>query len=249
MGVQELPRDLHILEHQVSERKRLLPPEELFALAEALPRPRDLAERLIALSNRPLTYVLPFSLGEPSTRFADALMIASDELPSLGSMKAKTTCPTIAFWPIIDEYEVWEARSLELDGIVIEPKWHQLPKLQYLIETCQEASLAAILQIRSQQDFDQALETDAKFLLIHYAHIDLASAAKRLELWGRGRLAIVALENSNLMDVGKLRGLGYNCFYLNAKGSLPQELIAEKSLALAKRSPHERRSALQRFWR
>ena len=63
MGVQELPRDLHILEHQVSERKRLLPPEELFALAEALPRPRDLAERLIALSNRPLTYVLPFSLG------------------------------------------------------------------------------------------------------------------------------------------------------------------------------------------
>lgn len=249
MGVQELPRNLQFLERQVNERKRLLPPEELWALSETLPRPRDLAEALIALSNRAVAYILPSEIGERSSHFADTLMVSPEELSLLGSLKAKTACPTIAFWPLIDEYEVWEARCLELDGVVIDPKFHQLPKLQYLIETCKEASLQALLQIKSQQDFDLALETDAKFLLIYQDGIDLSSAAEKLKRWGRGRLAIAALEKSNLMDVGKLRGLGYNCFYLNAKGDLPQELIAEKSLALTKRSPHERRSALQRFWR
>ena len=249
MGVQELPRDLQLQEHLVEERKRLLPPEELWALSETLPRPRDLAGALIALSNRPVTFILPSEIGVRSSQFADTLMFNPEDLSVLASVKARTACPTIAFWPIIDEYEVWEARCLELDGVVIDPKFHQLPKLQYLIETCKEASIEGLLQIKSQRDFDLALETDAKFLLIYQDGIDLSSAAEKLRRWGRGRLAIAALEKSNLMDVGKLRALGYNCFYLNAKGDLPQELIAEKSLALTKRSPHERRSALQRFWR
>ncbi len=249
MGVQELPRDLQFLEHQVDERRRLLAPEELWALSETLPRPRDLAEALLALSNRPVTYILPSEIGARWSHLADTLLVGPEDLSVLSSLKASTASPTIAFWPIIDEYEVWEARCLELDGVVIDPKFHQLPKLQYLIETCKEASIQAVLQIKSQQDFDLALETDAKFLLIYQDGIDLSSAAEKLRRWGRGRLAIAALEKSNLMDVGKLRGFGYNCFYLNAKGDLPHELIAEKSLALTKRSPHERRSALQRFWR
>ena len=246
MSVQKL-RSFDILEQKVHERQSQLPLEDLMALAAILPPSISLPEHLLTLSSRPITYVLPQSVAEGATTYADAVMIDL-ESPMVNEGLSLKNRPSLGFWPIVDEYEAWEARCLELDGVVMAPGLQELHKLQWLIETCREATIEPILQIKNLGEFDLALETDAKFLLISPLDLDLDLAQKRLRRWGRGRLPMIELDESVRMDVGKLRALGYNCFYINAYGALPHELIAEKSTAAIKRSPHERRSVIQRFW-
>lgn len=248
MSRQIFPPYLEELASEVRSRKADLPPDELMQMVAQCPPALPLADELIALSNRPVTFMWSPEAGSGLTRNPGAFVVGAQHISRLDAMKTSLKRPLIGSWTIIDDYQIWEARALGVDALILSPRGKDLAALQWLIENCREAGMEALGLVDDLTTLRQCLETDVKFLIIEPQRIDLAVVMGQLKRWGKGRIAIPALENPSLLHVGNLNSLGYNSFYLKTDQSISEAFMSAMDGVFVKRRLHDR-SPLQKLWR
>ena len=249
MAMQKLPTNILELERKVELRQQLLSKEELISLSANLSQPRNLADTLIPVSTKPLNYILSKASAESFPNLCSAALLEPSEFNLVPKLKSQYLYPVIGNWPIIDEYEVWEARALELDAVILPSSLLEYTKLQWMIEVCREAGIDGLFSIKNAAELGHALKTDAKYLIIDGAEVDARWASLQLKRFGRGRQVILSLDEPTRLLIGNMRSIGYNCFHLNTTRALSPDLVDELSVVTRRRSPLERSAPLQRFWR
>jgi hypothetical protein len=249
VSMQKLPINILELEKQVELREELVSKDELISLVGSLTSPRNLAETLLPMSTKPINYILSKNSAETSLLAGAAILLEPSEFKFVPNLKSKWRQPFIGVWPIIDEYEIWEARALELDAVILDSGLLEYSKLQWLIEVSRETGMESIVSVGQAHELALALQTDAKYLIIDVLKVDAAWAAKQLKRFGRGRQIILSLTDPTRLAIGNLCSLGYNCFHLSTTQPLSTDLVNELKVVTQRRSPLERSAPLQRFWR
>lgn len=249
MSMQKLPINILELEKQVELREELVSKDELITLVASLTSPRNLSETLLPMSTKPINYILSKNSAETSLLNGAAILLEPSEFEFVPNLKNKWGQPMIGVWPIVDEYEIWEARALELDSVILDSGLLEYSKLQWLIEVSREARMESIVSVKKDYTLGLALQTDAKYLIIDSSNVDAAWAAKQLKRFGRGRQIILSLSDPTRLAIGNMCSLGYNCFHLSTTQPLSIDLVTELKVVTQRRSPLERSAPLQRFWR
>jgi len=157
----------------------------------------------------------------------------TDDLDHSLSFIKETTLPTLLYEIVVDEYQIYEAKSLGVSSISLFPGLLELGELQYFLEISRELHIEPWLSIRTKEALEIALKTDASILALHQnfsdklkhhpnelvEFIDLIKYSRR----DTEEPFLIAHERGvqNLKDIDLLKSIGISTFLLPSFILLP----------------------------
>jgi indole-3-glycerol phosphate synthase len=180
-----------ILEHkreEVQARRQVTPPAEVRRLAEAAPPPRGFAASLRQPGMRVIAEVKRVSPAKGALRLdADAPALAqlyeqggaaaisvltdqrffggSDE--DLRAVRAAVSLPVLRKDFLIDEYQVWEARALGADAVLLIVRALDDPTLVTLRERAEALGMDALVEVHTRDELERAAACGATLIGIN----------------------------------------------------------------------------------
>ncbi len=85
----------------------------------------------------------------------------------LQQARAACSLPVIRKDFTIDPYQIWEARALGADAVLLIVACLELPQLEALYETAQEAGLDALIEVHDEEELSEALQLNPKLIGIN----------------------------------------------------------------------------------
>lgn len=152
----------------------------------------------------------------------------STDFDNVFSYIKETTLPTLLYEIVVDEYQIYEAKSKEVSSITLFPGLLELGELQYFLEICRELHIEPWLSIRTKEALEIALKTDALILALHqnfsaritHSPNELSEIIDLIKYSRRDfkEFFIVAHERGvqNLKDVDLLKSMGISTFLIPA---------------------------------
>ncbi len=85
----------------------------------------------------------------------------------LGEAREACSLPVIRKDFTIDPYQIWEARALNADAVLLIVACLELPHLKELYSVAKEAGLDALIEVHDQQELDEALQLEPSLIGIN----------------------------------------------------------------------------------
>jgi indole-3-glycerol phosphate synthase len=188
---------------EIVRRKREVPRSELEARRKHAPPPRDLRAALHPEPPARVRLVAEIKKGSPSRGvFADAfdpvglgrayaahgasaLSVLTDEKyfhgrsEHLEAVRAAVDLPILRKDFVLDEYQLWEARALGADAILLIVAALEPPHLRDLLQAAKGTGLGALVEVHTARELDAALALDPSMIGIN--NRDLQTLETRLE--------------------------------------------------------------------
>ncbi|MHB8621039.1 MAG: indole-3-glycerol phosphate synthase TrpC [Chloroflexota bacterium] len=222
-----------ILRHkqaEVAERREEQPLASVRREAEAAPRPRDFLAALI----RPGTSVIaeikrqspsrgvirrdvaPAVLAAAYTAAgARAISVLTDRrffggsAQDLAAVRAATELPLLRKDFVVDEYQVWEARALGADAVLLIVRAVAPEQLASLLALAERLEMAALVEVHDEEDARAALAAGARLVGIN--NRDLATMVVDLSVTRRLRpllpAGVAVVAESGVRSAADLRAL------------------------------------------
>jgi len=188
---------------EIVRRKREIPRSELEARSKHGPHPRDLRAALHPEPPARVRLVAEIKKGSPSRGvFADAfdpvglarayaahgasaLSVLTDEKyfhgrpEHLEAVRAAVDLPILRKDFVLDEYQLWEARALGADALLLIVAALEPPHLRDLLQAAKGTGLGALVEVHTGPELDAALALDPSMIGIN--NRDLQTLDTRLE--------------------------------------------------------------------
>ena len=219
----------------VRRRTADLPLRELRAQAEVAPAPRDFLAAMTAAGlsviaeikrRSPAKGILRSQLdpAQLATAYeaggASALSVLTDEQYFHGSdadlvaARQATRLPVLRKDFTIEPYQVYEARAIGADAILLIVRALRPPELTELLYLAAELSLTALVEIHDEYELDRAIEAGAQLIGVNNRNLDTLEVDLGTSLRLRSRIpsTIVPISESGIKsaaEAAQLAQIGY----------------------------------------
>ncbi len=237
-----LQRILATKREEVSQRKQRVPLSEMRQLADSQPSPLDFRGALQRrVANGQPAVIAEIKKASPSQGVireafdpreiavsyakggATCLSVLTDKHYFQGCEAylelAKQTAglPTLRKDFLIDPYQVYEARAIQADAILLIAAALDGPRLKDLSQLAVELSLAVLVEVHDADELEQALLLEDAILGINNRNlrtfqVSLENTLNLLPLIPEGRLVVTESGIHTPEDVVKMRALGVHAF-------------------------------------
>ena len=135
----------------------------------------------------------------------------------LGEAREACSLPVIRKDFTIDPYQIWEARALNADAVLLIVACLELPHLKELYSVAKEAGLDALIEVHDQQELDEALQLQPSLIGInnrdlHTFDTSLDTTLDLLEHIPEGIQVVTESGIHGPADVARMRAAGVHTF-------------------------------------
>jgi len=135
----------------------------------------------------------------------------------LGEAREACSLPVIRKDFTIDPYQIWEARALNADAVLLIVACLELPHLKELYSVAKEAGLDALIEVHDQQELEEALQLEPSLIGINNRdlHTFDTSLDTTLDLLDHIPEGIQVVTESGIhgpADVARMRAAGVHTF-------------------------------------
>jgi indole-3-glycerol phosphate synthase len=219
----------------VRRRSAELPLRDVRALAEAAPPTRNF---LAAMTAAGLSVIAEIKRRSPAKGTlhseldpalmaqvyeqggASALSVLTDEQYFHGSDSDLVAARQVTRLPVlrkdftIEPYQVYEARAIGADAILLIVRALRQPRLTELLELAAELSLMALVEVHAESELDRAIEAGARLIGVNNRNLDTLDVDLGTSLRLRTRIppGVVPVSESGIKsvaDAARLAQLGY----------------------------------------
>ncbi|AUH50782.1 indole-3-glycerol phosphate synthase TrpC [Chromobacterium sp. ATCC 53434] len=118
---------------------------------------------------------------------------------------------------IVDEYQVYEARAMGADCILLIAAALELPKMKALETLARELGMAVLVEVHNEAELDAALALETELVGVNNRNlrsfeVSLTTTLKLLPRIGDGRIAITESGIATIDDVRLMRSSGVHTF-------------------------------------
>ncbi len=170
---------------------------------------------------------------------AHALSILTDQhffqghLEHIPQARSVTSLPCLRKDFILDEYQVWEARLVEADAILLIVAALSTEKLLHLMKVAQEAELDVLMEVHDERELDVALEVNAPIIGINNRNlqtfqVDLKTTEKLAPKIPNDRIIVSESGIHTSNDVQRIRDYGAHAILVGE--SLLRQLDVEAAV-------------------
>ena len=227
---------------EVEEQKKVLPPRQLYAKVESLMTSLNRRSMRQSLADSPYGIIAEFKRKSPSKGWihpdvepedvvpeyarngASALSILTDEkyfggqAAFIGRMRPLVTTPILRKDFIIDEYQIFQARLIGADAILLIAADLSQETCKFMIALAHELGLEVLLEMHSEEELAYA-ELDADMIGINNRnlgtfHTDVENSFRLAELLPKDKLKVSESGISNPDTIRQLRQAGFQGFLI-----------------------------------
>ncbi|MBR4758389.1 MAG: indole-3-glycerol phosphate synthase TrpC [Bacteroidaceae bacterium] len=227
---------------EVEEQKKVLPPRQLYAKVESLMTSLNRRSMRQSLADSPYGIIAEFKRKSPSKGWihpdvepedvvpeyarngASALSILTDEkyfggqAAFIGRMRPLVTTPILRKDFIIDEYQIFQARLIGADAILLIAADLSQETCKSMIALAHELGLEVLLEMHSEEELAYA-ELDADMIGINNRnlgtfHTDVENSFRLAELLPKDKLKVSESGISNPDTIRQLRQAGFQGFLI-----------------------------------
>lgn len=240
---------------ELAEQKRLVPREVVEREALALPRPRDFGG---ALAKSRLAIIAEIKRASPSKgdilpgldpvaiardyvdSGAAAISVLTDQhfkgsLEDLRRVRKAVEIPLLRKDFMFDPYQVYEARAVGADGILLIAAMLEESELRDLAALASELGLAALVEVHNADEFKLAERIGARLIGInnrdlHSFVTDIAVSERLLADYGGDALVVAESGINTPADVRRLHAAGARAFLVGEsllRGGKPRARLGE----------------------
>jgi len=135
----------------------------------------------------------------------------------LGEAREACSLPVIRKDFTIDPYQIWEARALNADAVLLIVACLELPHLTDLYSVAKEAGLDALIEVHDQQELEEALQLEPSLIGInnrdlHTFDTSLDTTLDLLEHIPEGIQVVTESGIHEPEDVARMRAAGVHTF-------------------------------------
>jgi len=135
----------------------------------------------------------------------------------LGEAREACSLPVIRKDFTIDPYQIWEARALNADAVLLIVACLELPHLKELYSVAQEAGLDALIEVHDRQELEEALQLEPSLIGInnrdlHTFDTSLDTTLDLLEHIPEGIQVVTESGIHEPEDVARMRAAGVHTF-------------------------------------
>ena len=232
--------------HELAERKRLLPLEQLRALAEAQPPPRGFLEALRTPGRRVIAECKraspskgpmapgPWAPGALARRYeaggAACVSVLTDsrffwgQLEDLAEVKAATSLPVLRKDFLIDPWQVWEARAAGADAVLlIAAAFPDDDALGQMISAVHAAGLDELVEVHDDEEAEMAAFSGARLVGINNRdlgtfEVDLSTTERLAPMLHRASCTVVSESGiTGPEDATRLEEAGVRAFLVGER--------------------------------
>jgi len=134
-------------------------------------------------------------------------------LEDLRKVRAETSLPILRKDFILEAYQVYESKLYGADAVLLISSILEAEKLRKLIELCHKLGLCALVEVRSEEDLEKALEMGAQVVGINNRDlktfkVDISVTDKLIKEIPKGRVIVSESGISTREDVLWLESVG-----------------------------------------
>lgn len=122
---------------------------------------------------------------------------------------------------ILDEFQVYEAKFIQADMILIILSFLEYDKAKKLINLAFDLGLEVLLEVHDEQEMKQALTLGTNFIGVNNRNlktleVDLENSRKLAKYINKEKIFVCESGLSNIDDIIEMKKLGYNSFLIGS---------------------------------